>query len=416
MAVEAAGDGEGSRNHSRRPGVLHGEPMSSQISDRRSVDGAGAPATTLLPVIALASGTTALVTSEFIPAGVLPTMASDIGVSDGVAGLAIAVTAIAGAVTAPTVALVLPRTSRRTVLVALLVAGAVANLAVSLAPDFAVLLLGRLLLGIALAGFWSFAFGVGTTVLPGRPRVVSTALAFGVSLATALGVPLAALVGNGVGWRAAFVGASALCVLAAVWLACVLPPVPAHPSAGLPMLRRAVGNRRLMAGIGCVGLVALGNFASYPYIRLAIERVGSHHMTWLLVGWGLGGMAGNVLAGAFAARLRLLAAVSPVLLAVGLLVTAVAGTSGLLAIGIVLWGFAFNMVPVATQLWVSRVEPDSVESAMSLQVTAFQVAITAGAAAGGVLLDARGAQFPLLMGAAAALAGGVGFGLLRVPA
>ncbi|KPM55034.1 MFS transporter [Frankia sp. CcI49] len=378
--------------------------------------GAVTPAAAWTPVAALTSGTTVLVTSEFLPAGVLPKMAADVGVSDGVAGLAIAVTAIAGAVTAPTIALVLPRADRRTVLVALLAAGAVANITVSAAPNFAVLLLGRLLLGIALAGFWSFAFGAGVTVAPGRSSVVSTALAFGVSLATVLGVPLAALVSNDVGWRAAFAGATVICAAAATWLACTLPPVPAHPSAGLPMLREAVGNRRLMAGIGCVVLVAFGNFAAYPYIRLAIERVTSAHTTWLLVAWGLGGMAGNIIAGALAARLRPLAAGGPALLGVSLVITAMADAPVQLVIGIVLWGFAFNMVPVATQLWVTRVEPERAESAMSLQVTAFQVAITAGAAIGGVLLDAHGARSPLLVGAAVALAAGLGFGLLHLPA
>ncbi|MBL7488923.1 MFS transporter [Frankia sp. AgB1.9] len=388
--------------------------MSNQTSLPAPTSEATVRATAWAPLAALASGTTVLVTSEFLPAGVLPTMAADIGVSEGVAGLAVAATAIAGAFTAPTIALLLPRTDRRSVLIALLVAGVVANLAVTVAPNFAVLLLGRLLLGIAIAGFWSFAFGAGLTAMPGRPSTVSTALAFGVSLATVLGVPLAAFVGNDVGWRAAFAGAAAVCAAAAAWLAVSLPGVPAHPSAGLPMLRAALARRRLMAGIGCVALAAFGNFASYPYIRVAIERV-SADTTWLLVAWGVGGMAGNFLAGALAARLRQLAAGAPILLAAGLLVTATAHSVVPLAAGIVLWGFAFNMLPVATQLWVTRVEPDRAEAAVSLQVTAFQVAITLGASVGGALLDAHGVRVPLVVGAASALAAGLGFGLLRVP-
>ena len=125
-----------------------------------------------------------LVASEFLPASVLPAMAADLGVSEGTAGLAVAATAIAGAVTAPSIAVLLPRADRRRVLVALLATGAVANLAVAVAPHFALLLAGRLVLGIAIAGYWSFAFGVGTHAVPGRTRLVSTALAFGVSVAT----------------------------------------------------------------------------------------------------------------------------------------------------------------------------------------------------------------------------------------
>nr|WP_246400844.1 MFS transporter [Jiangella mangrovi] len=357
-----------------------------------------------------------LVASEFLPASVLPALAADIGVSEGVAGLAVAATAIAGAITAPSIAVLLPRTDRRTMLVGLLAAGSVANLVVAAAPNFAVLLAGRLLLGVAIAGAWSFAFGAGVHAMGGRERAVSSGVAFGVSLATVVGVPVAAIVGDQIGWRAAFGGAAALTAVTAAGVARALPPVPAHPGAGIGMLREALRHRRLLAGAGCIVLVAFGNFAAYPYIRIATERIDPGATTWLLVAWGVGGVAGTVLAGVVAVRLRLLAALAPTLLGVSLLVAATASTVPVLTAAIVLWGLAFNMVPVATQLWVTRVESERVESAMSLQVTAFQVAITAGSAAGGALLDAYGVRWPFVVGAVAAVAAGLGFALLRIPA
>lgn len=390
--------------------------MASSSRARTAPPAAPAGRTGWTPVVALAGGIAMLVASEFLPAGVLPALAADVGVSEGVAGLAVAATAIAGAVTAPSIAVVLPRTDRRTVLVGLLIVGAVANLAVAVAPNFAVLLAGRLLLGVAIAGFWSFAFGAGLHAMGGRDRAVSSAIAFGVSIATVVGVPVGAVVGDRIGWRAAFAGAAVLGVVAAAGIARALPSVPAHPSAGIRMLREALRHRRLLAGIGCVVLVAFGNFAAYPYIRIATQELDPGATTWLLLAWGVGGAAGTVLAGAAAVRLRLLAATAPVLLGVSLLVSATADSLPLLAVAIVLWGLAFNMVPVATQLWVTRVEPERVESAMSLQVTAFQVAITAGSAAGGALLDAYGFGVPFVVGAAAAVAAGLGFAALRVPA
>ncbi|HYH30419.1 MAG TPA: MFS transporter [Pseudonocardia sp.] len=367
------------------------------------------------PVGALATGIALLVASEFLPASVLPAMAADLGVSEGTAGLAVAATAIAGAVTAPSIAALLPRADRRRVLVALLAAGSVANLAVAVAPSFAVLLAGRLVLGIAIAGYWSFAFGAGRQAVPGRDGLVSAALAFGVSIATVVAVPVASLVSDEIGWRAAFAGAAALGALSAVTVAAAVPPVPAHPAAGLAMLRRALRNRRLVTGVVCIVLVAFGNFAAYPFIRLAIDRVDPASTAWLLLVWGVAGMAGNVVAGTLAQRLRPAAAAAPALIAVGLLLTATATSLPLLAAGVVLWGFGFNMVPVATQLWVTRAEPEHAESALSLQVTAFQVAITLGAALGGALVDARGVGTALVAGTVFAAAGAIGFGLLRVP-
>jgi predicted MFS family arabinose efflux permease len=370
--------------------------------------------TAWMPIAALAAGIAVLVTSEFLPAGVLPTIAADIGVSDGAAGLAVAFTAIAGALTAPTIPVVLPRADRRRVLVSLLAAGAVADLTVLVAPDFPVLLAGRLVLGVAIAGFWSFAFGAGVHALPGRDNVVSTSLALGVSVATVLGVPLAAVVDDRLGWRPVFGGAALACALVAVGLARALPPVPAHPSAGLRMMRGAVANRRLLAGVVLTGLVVCGNFAAYPYIRLAIERISPSGTTVLLVAWGVGGMVGNLLAGALASRLRLLVTCAPVLLGVSLLLTATARSNALGMAAIALWGFAFNMVPVATQLWVTRIEPERAESAVSLNVMGFQLAIMIGSAAGGALLDAQGVRLPFVAGAAAAAVSGLGFGLIRL--
>lgn len=368
------------------------------------------------PIVALAFGIGALVAGEFLPASVLPAMAADLGVTEGVAGLAVAATAIAGALTAPTIAVLLPRTDRRTVLIGLLLAATVANLAVAAAPDFALLLLGRLLLGVAIAGYWSFAFGAGTAAMPGRDHVVSSAIALGVTLATIVGVPLASVAGDHVSWRVVFVGAAALSALSAAALAVSLPSVPAHASAGFTMLRQAIARPRLMAGVAAVALVAAGNFAAYPFIRLAIDEAAPSAPTaWLLLAWGVGGLVGNLAAGRLSTRLRLVVAAAPMLLGASLLVVALTDVPGVLLLAIVLWGVAMNMVPVATQLWVTRVEPDRAESAISLQVTAFQVAITLGSAIGGVLVDGYGVRSALLAGAAFAAAGGVAFALLRLP-
>ncbi|MEU4362678.1 MFS transporter [Promicromonospora sp. NPDC023987] len=368
-----------------------------------------------IPVIALSFGIGMVVLSEFLPASVLPTLAADIGVSEGTAGLAVAATAIAGALTAPSIAVLLPRADRRTVLIALLATAALSNLVVAVAPSFAVLLAGRFLLGVALAGYWSFAFGAGMHAVPGRAPVVSSALAFGVSIATVVGVPLASVVGDAVGWRTTFGGSAVLTVLGAAALALTLPSVPAHPAAGLRMLREAVRNGRLMAGIGCVGLVAFANFAAFPFIRIAIDRVDPAATSWLLLAWGLGGLVGTVLAGFLARWLRPMVAVAPFVVAAALLLTAAAATVPVLAVAVVLWGFSFSMIPVLTQLWVTRVEPERSESAISLQVTAFQIAITVGAALGGALLDGHGVRLLLVVGAVSAVAAGLGWTFLRTP-
>lgn len=368
---------------------------------------------TWTPVLTLTFGIAMLVSSEFLPAGVLPGLAADLGITEGTAGLAVAATAVAGFLTAPTIAVVLPRTDRRTVLVALLAIGAVANLIVAVAPVFAVLLVGRLLLGVAVAGYWAFAFAAGIRAVPGRAATVSTTLALGVSVATIAGVPLGSLLGDQLGWRVVFGLAAALTAVSAagVWFA--MPSVPAQPGAGLAMLRQALTHRRLMLGITFLFVAVLGNFAAYPFIRLAIERVDAAMVALLLLLWGLGGLAGNLAAGSLSRRLRLATTLGPALFGVAL--AALAGASSLWVVvpAVVLWGFGMNMVPVATQLWVTTAEPRRTESALALQVTAFQAAITLGSVLGGRLLDGAGLTPVLLTGAVLALVGAAGFATQR---
>lgn len=368
-----------------------------------------------VPLLALDLGICMLVASEFLPASVLPGMAADLGVSEGTAGLAVAATAVAGAVTAPSIAVALPRADRRVVLLGLLLAATIADLAVALAPGFAVVLVGRLLLGVAIAGYWSFAFGAGVRALPGRERLVSTSLSIGVSVATIIAVPLASIGADTAGWRAVFGVAAALTAVSLVLLAIVFPPVPAHPAAGLAMMRSALRNPKLIAGLILIVLAALGNFVAYPYIRLAIMRVAPDGSAWLLLTWGLGGLLGNLAAGALATRLTVASAAAPMLLSASLAVTAYAVGVPMLAVGIVVWGIAFSMMPVTTQLWVARAEREHTESAMGLQVTAFQVAITVGSAAGGVLVDGHGVTAALMSGAVVAVLSGIGFAVLRAP-
>jgi DHA1 family purine ribonucleoside efflux pump-like MFS transporter len=135
----------------------------------------------------------------------------------------------------------------------------------------------------------------------------------------------------------------------------------------------------------------------------------------MLLAWGLGGLVGNVVAGTLASRLRLATAAGPLLLAAALAVTAWAAGLPMLAAGVILWGLAFNMMPVATQLWVARTEREHTESAMGLQVTAYQVAIMVGAAIGGAFVDRQGVAATLLLGAVCAAISGAAFAVLRGP-
>lgn len=367
----------------------------------------------LVGVVTLGLGTAILVASEFVPAGVLPAMAADLGVSEGRAGWAVAATSLAGALTAPTIASLIPRLDRRLALLILLAVAVVSNTLVALAPTFALVLVARVLLGVSIAGFWSLAFGVGVAVSR-RPALVSTTLSVGTSLATIVAIPLAALAGDALGWRPVFGVAASLSALVFLAVLIAVPPVPAQPGAGWAMMRATLRNRRLLLGVAAIVLAIAANSTVYPYIRLVIEDVNVGAVAVLLLAFGLGGLAGNVLGGWLSRWVRWAATLGPAMLAVGFIIIATTHSTPALAFAIVVWGVGFGMAPVTTQLWTATVEPRRAESAISLQVTAFQVAITLGSIVGGLLVDARGVQAAVQLGIAAAALGALVFASTKV--
>src|SRR5689334_5715162 len=99
-------------------------------------------------VLSLALAVSGLIISEFLPVSLLTPMASALKVTEGIAGQAISVTAIVAMLSSLLIAVVTQRMDRRQVLIALGLLQIISNLLVAFAPNFAVLLTGRVLLGI----------------------------------------------------------------------------------------------------------------------------------------------------------------------------------------------------------------------------------------------------------------------------
>ncbi|MCX5379996.1 MFS transporter [Streptomyces sp. NBC_00091] len=352
---------------------------------------------------AVSLGIFCLITSELLPIGLLTPVGAALGVSDGTAGLMVTVPGLVAGFCAPLVTVGAARLDRRHVLCVLIALMAAANLAAALAPDFAVVLAARLLVGVAVGGFWAIAGGLAVRLVPAHHAGRATALIFGgVPTASVLGVPAGTLLGELGGWRTAFAAVGALGVLT---LAALLLLLPALPPAGpvtfpeLPALLRR--NRGVRAGVIVTFLVVTGQFAAYTFVRPILRDVSGIDaglVSTLLLGYGLAGVAGNFLAGPRDARRTLLtvsATLTVVLALIALLPGAVAGTTLLL-----LWGLVYGGVSVSLQRWMLQAAPQAAEAASSLMVAMFNFAIAAGALAGGLAVDGVSVPAAPLTGAA----------------
>ncbi|NKM48629.1 MFS transporter [Rhizobium leguminosarum bv. viciae] len=365
--------------------------------------------TTWFAVISMAATSFALVSAEFLPAGLLTPMARDLGVSEGTAGQVVTATASVGAVTALLSNVFIGKLNRKTVLVGLSALAVGSNLLAALATDFWLLLLGRAGLGIALSGFWALSVAVVARLVganaTGRGMAIVT---LGVSLATIAAPSMGALVSDWLGWRAAMAMTAGLAVVAMLLQVLSLPTLPATTSNSLSDVFGLTKRRTVQLGMLAIVLLMTGHFAGSVYVRPFLEQVtllGTGPIALALLGFGIAAVIGNIAGGRMAdANIRTALAVTGALMAFAALALVLWGSySGIAFALVTLWGFAFGMAPVVLPTNLSRGATDALEAAGSLMVVSFQVAISIGAVFGGYVVDHYGPAAPLTLTAMLAL-------------
>ncbi|MDQ0740500.1 MFS transporter [Pseudomonas sp. W4I3] len=367
-------------------------------SDRHPGVGADVePATPAwMAVFSLAMGVFGLLTAEYLPASVLTLMATDLGVSEALAGQAVTVTAVVALFAGLLVPGLTRSIDRRWVLLGFSTLMVASNLLVAVSSSFAVLLLMRILLGIALGGFWSMAAAVAMRLVPSAllPRALSIIFS-GIAIGTVVAVPLGSYLGGLYGWRSAFFAAAAVGMLTLAFQSFTLPRLAPRRPARLRTVLEVLQRPGIAMGMfGCV-LVHSGHFAMFTYVRPFLEGttgIGPQGLSLMLLGFGVANFAGTLLAGKLLERHPLAtlvlmpALVGVAALALVLLPASVPGQAVLLAI----WGLAFGGVPVAWSNWVASAVPDQAESAGGMVVASVQSAIATGAAAGGAVFSLGG--------------------------
>lgn len=356
-----------------------------------------APSANWPAVASLTMGVFGLVMAEFLPASLLTAMAADLGVSDGAAGQAVTATALVGAMAAPSLPLLTRRLDRKAVMLAFSLLLVLSNLIAATASSLGLLLVARVLLGIALGGFWSMSAALALRLVPEGlfARAMSLILT-GVSVATVCAAPVGAWMGDLWGWRSPFIAAGVVSVVTLAVQFVTLPALPPRDNPSLRVLGELLRRPPVRVALLAVLLVISGHFAGFTYIRPLMEQV-THlsvgAVSAVLLAYGVAGFFGNLAGGWLAGRSERHAIVAGgVLIAVLAASLLVAGQSmAVTAVAVTLWGFAFGAFPVGFQTWIVRAAPDQAEGAGGLLVAGFQIAIASGAIGGGMLVDHIGA-------------------------
>lgn len=339
-------------------------------------------------VYALALGVFGLIVAEFLPASLLTPMAASLGVSEGMAGQAVTATALVALVTGLLITTATRNIDRRWVLMFFSVLQIISSMMVAFAGSLEFLLLGRLLLGIAIGGFWSMSTATTMRLVPAAMVPKALAIIFSaVSIATVVAAPLGSYFGALIGWRNVFLICALPSVVALLWQLWVLPSMRPESVGSFATLFKVLRRPGMVGGMLATILIFSGHFAFFTYLRPFLETVAQasvEGVSLILLGFGVANFIGTSIAGHLLARsLRLTLALMMVTFG------HVALLDGLL---VAMWGFAFGLVPVGWSTWLATTVPDEAESAGGLLVASIQLAISAGAAGGGAVFDLNGAS------------------------
>ncbi|MBB4234515.1 MFS transporter [Rhizobium esperanzae] len=377
------------------------------LDETRATEGA---ATRWAAVTCLSLLTFLLVGLEFLPVSLLTPIAGELSVSEGQAGLAITVSGVFAVITSLFGNAFLGKTDRKAVVLLYTAVLVASSLAVALAPNFLVFLVGRSLIGISIGGFWSLSTAILARLASNRdlPKAIAL-LQGGTAFALVLAAPLGSFLGGLIGWRGTFFVTVPVGIAALVWQLAVLPAMPATANVSVARIFGLLRNRTFAIGMAATGLAFIGQNALSIYLRPFLESVTGLELNLLsmtLLGLGVGGLAGTSVIG-FAARRHLflvLVGLPATLAILALLLIAFGPFAAVTGSLLVMWGFFSTPIPIAWNTWMAAIVPGELEAAGGLQVALIQLAIAGGAFAGGMLFDAAGWWSTFLL-AAVLLAG-----------
>ncbi|MEV1176170.1 Cmx/CmrA family chloramphenicol efflux MFS transporter [Nonomuraea sp. NPDC049784] len=334
-------------------------------------------------------------TSELMLAGLVPEMAADLHVSVPDAGLLISAFALGMLVGAPVLAVATLRWPRRTALLTFMAAFVLSHVVGALTSSYGMLFATRVAGAFVYAGFWAVAASTAVGLVPANARgKAMSVLAGGLTVATIIGLSLGTVIGQHLGWRAAFWAVAGLTVLAGLGVLATIPG--GRPSGGVPRVSaelRSMAGARLWLSYGTTALTTGALLASFSYLSVMLVDTTGLEANWVpavLALYGVGSLIGITIGGRIADARPFQTLYVGV---TGLVVTSVALALGAsvavpaIALIFLLGAFGFGTNP-ALNTRVFALAKDAPTLAAAVNVSSFNVGITVGPWLGGLAIDA----------------------------
>ncbi|WP_328744236.1 MFS transporter [Streptomyces sp. NBC_00285] len=353
----------------------------------------------------LAAGTFLMGTTEFVIAGLLPELSTDLGVSTSRAGLLITAFAIGMIIGSPTMALATLRLPQRRTLTLALAVFSLGHVVAALSTSFTVVLAARVITALATGAFWSVGAVIATAAAgPAASARAMGLMIGGLTLANVIGVPVGSFVGQFIGWRGPFWALAVLSALAAVFIGRFIPARDQRPHVSPRAELRALRQGRLWLALSAAMLIMGGVLATYSYITpLLTDRAGIPEgaVPLVLIAFGVGALGGTTIGGRLGDRHPMattLTAAAATALVLLLMIPLSANPVAVIALVFLMGLTGFTVNPIVTALAV-RFAGHAPTLTSSLTTSAFNTGIAAGSALAGTALNSSlGLTGPPLVG------------------
>lgn len=369
----------------------------------------------LRPLLLLALAVFVSVTSQFLPAGLLPLIADGLVASEAAVGMLVGVFSVAAVVTAALIPTLLRVVSHKTLLVVALGIMALANVGSWSAPSYELLAGARVIAGLAHGMFFSLSNAYAAHLVPreklGRALAIITG---GLTVSFVAGIPLGTALGQAVGWRLAFLVLAAVIASLTLALMVALPGVPrvTNDESSTPRVS-TLKDPSLIAVILAALVVVLalaGHNTFYVYIApYLIDSAGFQlsAVALLLFVFGAAGAIGQFGGGLLGDRFpRSGAMVTIAIVALALGILGVFPASPVLVVVVlVFWAAAFGGYPPLLHARALRAaSPRLRDVSASLLTVGINLGIGSGAVLGGLLYEPLGLSGLAIAGAIVCLA------------
>lgn len=343
-------------------------------------------------IFALALGAFGIGTTEFMPMGLLPVIATGVGVSIPTAGLLISAYAAGVMFGAPIVTLYLTRFGRKKSLIALMCLFIIGNAFSALAPNYDILLFSRIVTSLSHGAFFGIGAMVAMDLAPIDKKGSAVASMFlGLTIANIIGVPFTTWLGQTIDWRVAFAVTAILGLFAITGIIKYLPAMPALERPNVRKELKAIMQPAALRAFASTVVCAGSMFTLYTYISPILKTLANasdNAIASILMLAGIGFTLGNYISGKLADKSTDLALFCVLSAQIVFLIafSFVAQSTASAAIMVFLWGVAIFGIGPPLQMKVMKIAHEAPGLASSINIGAFNLGNALGAALGGLVI------------------------------